>query len=320
MTRTANLDKLTPVNVQSIINTQSAKWSGEGYDIDKEQELSTMLMEKGLNWATQKVPMVYHDTFESVPEHFALRRSDNGGLLDVVGKGYKPIQNIDAFSLFKTFMESGDVNLDTVGSFKGGSYVWGLARLKHEVTVFNKKTGDYDKTVGYMMLSNPHVQGASFIIKLISKRIVCWNTYVSALREDTPTIRMSHRTEFKIENLRNVARLSVQSCNESLSDYGNNAQKLLNFDLSFTEALPLIQSAYGIKEDIKDSMILQRLQWAYENQAGKQGNTAYDIFNGVTYFNTHFQGRSEESRLYNSVLGQQATINTKLFNSLLAVA
>lgn len=311
------------IDIKSLVNT----WDG-GIDvssIDHDANIKDLLVRAGLDWQTLKRPMTIKEDGKEwsgiqVDEHNALVRSDTGMILDVVGNRYEPINNEDAFSLFRDFLQAGDMTLDTAGMFKDGRHVWGLAKLKREINLNN------DKTVGYMMISAPHVQGASLVMKLITKRITCWNSYQAALRSDTPTIRMTHKADFK--GFADYAKKSVQGFNESLLEYGDKASALLNISMNMKDALEIIAPVYEIKDwkddkALEHSRIWKDLNYAYDANPVAEGHTkgtAWDVFNAVTYYNTHMQSRNPENRLFNSTFGMPANNATKVLDGLYRVA
>lgn len=308
------------IDTRALVNT----WDGgiNVSSVDHDGDIKALLVKAGLDWRTLKRPMMiaqdsnpYAGT--TVDEHNALLRSDTGLVLDVVGNRYEPINNEDAFSLFRDFLKAGDMTLDTAGMFKEGRHVWGLAKLKREINLKN------DKTVGYMMISAPHVQGASLVMKLITKRITCWNSYQAALRSDTPTIRMTHKADFK--GFSDYAKKSVQGFNDSLIEYGDKASALLKLEMNMTEALDIIAPIYDIdKSNLEHSRIWKDLNYAYEANPMAEGvekrGTAWDVFNGVTYYNTHMQSRTAENRLFNSTFGVPANNASKVLEGLYSVA
>lgn len=322
-TRTSKLIEYTPINTLEIMNNPLTRWGNEGIDVkDKsENDIQALLVKAGLDWDTLKRPLsIRNDNLDysgiNIPEHYALLRSDTGLCLDVVGNRYEPVNNGNAFSLFKDFLKAGDMTLDTAGLFKEGRYVWGLAKLKQEITLKGS-----DKTVGYMLISCPHVQGASLVMKLITKRITCWNSYQAALRQDTPTINFRH-SKSTVEGLQGIAKKTVESFTDSLIEYGDNALKLLNFDMSFEESLNILEPIYELPKDYieSNSKVYQDLRHAYEQNPkhdpeGK-GNTAYDVLNGVTYYHSHMQGE-DRGRLHSQFLGKGAAQSRKVFDKLI---
>lgn len=325
----ATINQLVPYNTSAALELQSnpvTKWAGEGYDITEqlntEADIQKMLLKNGLDWKTLKRPIaVASDALEyaeqPITDHSALLRSDNGYVLDIVGRKYKPVSNVDAFSLFNVFLKAGDMHLDSAGSFKHGKYVWGLAKLKQEICL-----NGTDKSVGYMLISCPHVQGYSLVMKLITKRITCWNSYQAALGEETPTIKMTHKADFN--QFKTVAQRTVEGFNQSFLEYSGDLQALNSFSMSFKEAEPMLNNIYNASgEGFKERRIYKDLELAYERQPmaeGQKRETAYSVFNAVTYYHTHMQGRTAEGRLYNQFLGKAALQSRQMFNSLLDLA
>lgn len=63
-------------------------------------------------------------------EYKALVRSTDSAILGIVGKGFRPLQNVEAFRFFNPWLESGAAALQSAGALRGGRRVWVLAKVK----------------------------------------------------------------------------------------------------------------------------------------------------------------------------------------------
>ena len=87
---------------------------------------------------------------------FITRDSDNK-ILSHCGDDYVPIQNDQIFDFFKKFTEAGHMKMETAGSLRGGSEIWGLAKIAAD---FELAGGDEVK--GYLLINQPHVAGKGY--------------------------------------------------------------------------------------------------------------------------------------------------------------
>ena len=80
----------------------------------------------GLDWRVEKLPITASRfTADGISEiqcddHRALVRSTDGNVLAVMGEGYEPLQNREAFKFFEPFLHEGDASLEAAGALKGG--------------------------------------------------------------------------------------------------------------------------------------------------------------------------------------------------------
>src|SRR3989442_11166098 len=83
----------------------------------------------GLDWEVELVPLVTGDRHQDAPAR-AVRRAADGRVLGVVGLGYQPLQNRDAFAWFQPFLDAGLASLHTGGAPCGGREGLGAARAR----------------------------------------------------------------------------------------------------------------------------------------------------------------------------------------------
>ena len=59
----------------------------------------------------------------SVKNKQTLVRSSDGEVLDIVGKGWNPVQNAELLNFFEEYVRAGDMQMHTAGSLNGGKMV-----------------------------------------------------------------------------------------------------------------------------------------------------------------------------------------------------
>src|SRR5262245_13674298 len=169
-------------NVETMAYTNEVPWHGLGVSLKNTPTVEGMLKAAKIDWTVSKRKLATtngSDKFtHPVKSHFALTRDSDGHILDVVGAGYVPTQNAQAFKFFKEFVEAGRATMETAGSLQQGRFIWGLANLKSS---FMASAGD--KINGFLLLLSPHKQGKSMLAKVTSVRVVCNNTLDLALHE-----------------------------------------------------------------------------------------------------------------------------------------
>jgi phage/plasmid-like protein (TIGR03299 family) len=135
------------------------------------------IRQAGLDWTVSRIELRTADTLDPVPDFSAIRRSDTGKILGVVGKDYEPYQNQAMFDVFidlaKVSKDDGGLpfTIETAGSFQGGKVVWALAHLPD----LGIRIGD-DESKTYLLVSNGHTGNRTLIIAPTTVRVVCQNT------------------------------------------------------------------------------------------------------------------------------------------------
>jgi len=151
-------------------------WHGLGVKVPADLSPIQMLDKAGLNWSVEKESLITSSGF-AVPDKKALVRSSDNKVLDIVGKDWNPVQNQEAFEFFDDFVSSGDMEMHTAGSLKGGQIVWALAKVKESFKVFGN-----DEVESYLLFSNPHRFGQSVDVRFTPIRVVCNNTLTLSLQ------------------------------------------------------------------------------------------------------------------------------------------
>ena len=181
-------------------------WHRLGTVLDKPATAEEAINAANLDWEVIKKPL-----FAGATEHyrllsnFAIVRGDdweNGKatVLGIVGDGYTPVQNREAFSFFDPIVGEKAAIYHTAGALGSGERVWILAKLPGDIRVI----GD-DITHKYLLLSNSHDGNSAVQIKFTPIRVVCQNTLTMALSQG-PTLRVPHTRDVR-ERLRIAANM-----------------------------------------------------------------------------------------------------------------
>jgi len=299
--------------VETMAYTNEVPWHGLGkYKAGGWKTVDALLKDAKVDWEVERRPMFLDGKIE-IPGFAALTRSSDEKVLDVVGSRYVPVQNEQAFSFFKEFVEAGKATLETAGSLKGGKLVWGLAKLG---TSFELK--GRDKVNGYLLCVCPHEQGKSLLFKTTAIRVVCNNTLTMALADSKNEWRMGHRTAFdgvKVEE----AKTALGIAREQISEFEKNARLLQKLNLSKQDVIDLLAPIYGSEKRGADNARMAQLIDIYENAPGAQPGNGWGAINAVTYYADHVASRTADKRLTNAWLGRTAMQKEVVLNKLLEI-
>lgn len=348
-------------------------WHGLGNPIDHDAEPEEMLVASGLDWTVSKRPLfapggltsigpgTKYPTFKDyladpdgsalcVSEYFALVRDSDSKVLGPAGKEYIPTQNRQAFDFFKKFTTAGHMTMDTAGSLQGGKQVWVLAKLGK---MFTLPGGD--EIHGYLLLSSPHVWGKSLVIKFVTIRVVCMNTFTMAMNEAKygKGFRMPHIRAFDAEVAQEAA-ISLGIANELFEGFEATANKLARTKVDTDVVVRYIadvfqpelvveqfgKSFYKATEAKQAEMLLdptspkvdasQFKRSAYDvltavnRQPGADlestRNTLWGSFNAVTYYCDHLAGRDRDNAIYSSWFGPKAATKSQALKRAIQMA
>ena len=293
--------------VETMAYAGQTPWHGLGVPVNNDLTPDQMMQKAGLDWEVEKV-----DAFVRVGDQEirtgqqALVRSSDNKILTNVGENWNPVQNKDAFDFFTEFVMSGDMDMHTAGSLRGGQMVWALAKTNESFDVFGE-----DKVDSYLLFSNPHQYGKSIDVRFTPIRVVCNNTLTLSLGMDTEkSVRVGHRVEFNADEVKETLGLA----HEKFLEYKEMAQYLgsKKYDMNsliqyYNEVFP--RTSRDKIESVKTAEDLSRAaRQAYdviETQPGAKyaEGSWWQALNSVTYITDHVQGRGGDTRLYSNWFG-----------------
>lgn len=277
-------------------------WHGLGTAVPRDVTPEQMLKVAGLDWEVNKRPMFFTDDNNNpiMTEEFALVRSSDNKHLTTVSSQWNPVQNLEAFEFFNDFVLTGDMEMHTAGSLKGGKMVWAMAQIKDSFELFGG-----DKVEGYLLFSNPHEFGRSIDIRFTPIRVVCNNTLTMALDGAAKySVKINHRQRFDADEVKSV--LGIAS--ERLAKYKEQAEflgkkKFTNESITeyFKRVFPTLS-----KDDDQLSRQAEEAMAVLHTQPGAHfaEGSWWHAFNTITYLTDHKLGRSVDTRLTSAWYGQ----------------
>ena len=108
---------------------------------DQAHDAAAMVAAASLDWTVEQHPLEavvereYQTLRVPVPRHVVNVRSDTRAVLGVVGEGYEPLQNRQAFAFCDAITDSGRAHWIGAGATRGGARVHALMRLDREIRI-----------------------------------------------------------------------------------------------------------------------------------------------------------------------------------------
>ena len=122
--------------VETMAYAGELPWHGLGVKVIDDLTPEQMMKKAGVDWEVEKQDLVT-TAGSKVKSKQALVRKSDGSVLDVVGKGWNPVQNAEAFNFFEEYVKAGDMQMHTAGSLNDGKMVWALAKTNESFELFN---------------------------------------------------------------------------------------------------------------------------------------------------------------------------------------
>jgi len=295
-------------------------WHGLGTKVPADLTPEQFMTTAGLDWEVNKEDMTTASGIV-VPGKQALVRSSDNKVLDVVGKGWNPVQNSEAFNFFDEYVRAGDMEMHTAGSLKGGEIVWALAKTKESFELFNG-----DVTENYFLFTNPHKFGKSIDIRMTPIRVVCNNTLTLSLsKQSEQMVTVNHRTAFDPDAVKEQMGIA----REKMEQYKSMAEFLGNKRYTADNVIQYFNEVFGAPAKEKVDNVIpftsRNAKIAMENIQTQPGanfaeGTWWSAFNAVTYMTDHLQGRENDSRLQSAWYGRNRKVKLNALDKALEYA
>ncbi len=236
-----------------------------------------------------------------------LVRKLDGKILDTVTPDWKPVQNAQAMEFFNEFVAAGDMEMEVVGSLKGGRIVFGLAKVKESFELFKG-----DRVDSYLLFSNFHQYGFSTDVRFTAVRVVCWNTIQAALNaEAQKMVKYSHRREFNPESVKEllgISKVRLDEYKQMATFLGSKKAKDEDIVSYFKRVLPGTEGK--LKEMSKNAEIAYDLLHKQPGHEFAEGSW-WQPYNAVTFLMDHVICRTQDQRLKQSWYGTHKGIKEK---------
>ncbi len=296
--------------VETMAYAGEVPWHGLGLPVSNDLSTDEMMNAAGCNWKVISRPLFFKAINQKsikVPGKSALVRETDLKVMSVISNDWNPVQNDEAFSFFKEFVQAGSMKMHTAGSLKEGQMVWALAKINQSFSLFKGK----DVVESHLLFSNPHEYGKSVDIRFTPIRVVCNNTLSLALGKKADLkVTMNHRAKFDAEKVKEALGIAASH----LDKYKDVAQFLAARKFKkesvleyFTELFPPSKKDLNKDQD-NDNKLSRAATLSYEALDKQPGHelgegTWWSAFNSVTYNIDHVLGHKPESRLNSSWYG-----------------
>lgn len=318
-------------DTDTMISVKKTPWHELGVVLPSAPTTAEAIKLAGLDWDVklEKIKLA-DETLQGHISHKAVVRADTGAILGVVGKDWRPLQNRDAFGFFDSFIQSGQVTIETAGSLRGNKTVWVLAKISG-MTAEAVKNDPIDR---YVLLSHGHDGTMAVRTGFTDIRVVCNNTLSASFNSTaSKMIRIRHNSKIS-QNLE-----TIKSCMDiANSEFVANIEllkKLTKKDINQEDVKKFVKATFfdGKVLEGADSHIrtvnayndmVRNMTRLMETGMGSdiQGvkGTAYGLYNAATEYLTHEAATSVENRLNSLWFGSNARLNEKVLQVSLELA
>ena len=170
-------------------------WHGLGKAVASTVTAKEMCEAAGLDWKVRREPAPgarivnkkqgLHDRYLIMRDRIG--NESQGVALGMVGSGYQPLQNSEAFKFFEPFIEGSYARFHTAGALGNGERIWVLVKLNKQIII-----ADDDIVDRFLLLSSSHDGSGAVSIRFTPIRVVCKNTLNFAMKGGSGAISVRH--------------------------------------------------------------------------------------------------------------------------------
>lgn len=271
-------------------------------------------------WTVERRPLFLADGM-LIESHVATIRTDTGEALGVVGARYEPVQPAALFDAASPLVETGRAHWETGGSLRGGALNWGLLALDP------MEIGQGDAIRPYLRVDNAHDGTRAVSLGFTSVRIVCANTLAMSRGEArSTTFRLRHtaNVQTRLDEAANILAQAERLTHETVKEARAMAKRHVTkseTDAYFAAIFPDAETPRG---QTRVENLRAELRTALRTAPGADLQTARDtawgLYNAVTYFTSHERGDDAAKRLDALWFGSGAELNAQAHDAALALA
>ncbi len=294
-------------------------WHGLGRVIAGITDSDAMRDAAGLTWEPEKHPLFASvpsgddaRSMVEVPGQYAVCRSDNNGVLGVVGENYRVFGNRRMFEFLDALQKDNVMQYESAGALKGGQIIWALAKMPADAEIVPG-----DTVMQYALITSHNNGNGGIHILPTNTRVVCWNTLTAAIDGNRP-IWHTHTMEQKLV----AAHHYLSQFSIAFSDYVESGRALARKAYTQADAIEFFARMFPIEADASKAAqtiretttnkILENLG-SHRNTIGGIDGTFWSLYNATTEYFDHqakYLGKNElaasEQRMVSTLLGPRA--------------
>lgn len=307
-------------------------WHGLGRNVREAVTSAEAMKMAGMDWKVLEAPL-YGMTRPGTPDKVEGMtfisdkklnyREDAEGKaiqLGVVGDGYVPIQNSEAFEFMDGLIGEGAARYETAGAIKQGRRVWMMAQLPGALTVGSAE----DQVRKYLLLCNGHDGGMALRAFFTPIRVVCANTLRAALngKEGGVTLRHTGGIKDKLAEARRVLGLATKH----YEDLGAAFNRFYQEAMSLSAAEDYFKAVVPDNSRAENKARTENIRGFMLNgfKAGRgasiAGRTLWGAYNAVSEYADHtkferqgLKAESADGRFESIMLGSSGDMTARAF-------
>ena len=243
----------------------------------------------------------------TVPGKKAHYRDDTNEVIGVTGTSYEVFQNSSLRAMVEPAIEEGLLEVENIGVIKNGSKVFIQAKLSSNFQVVG------EETKGMISLLNSHDGTSALAAGVTMERIICNNTFASAMTDMDSRLRHGRGIQDKAQDITAI----ISFIDDGMKKYQQAVESLASHRLVGSELDDIIASAY--QKPVESIRAANNIREFARTGIGNEGKTLWDAVNGITQYLTHESQKDSEKRFISTNFGRNSVIARRAMNAALAL-
>ncbi len=290
-----NIAKIDGMDAMFCVGTQDSAWHRLGQRTPNAATWQEAMTLAKLDWPVVLKDLYSRDTQGQVQQvkgyKSVWRGNGSPAVLGIVGDGFTPIQNAQAFDFVDSLLQAQNgAHYESAGALGLGETIWVLARVPGaDIRIQNTD----DLSQSYLLVATGHAGNLSYMAKLTSVRVVCQNTLNMALSHAGSVFKVKHTksAETRLTNAKS-AMAGIIADSKSLGEKLNTlATRRLTKDTMLAVVNRLFPENTATENQGRRNAIVLKVLELFEsndkNAIPAIRGTAYNLLNAVTEYTDH---------------------------------
>jgi len=303
----------------AFLKSDGEPWHGLGQPMEENQSIDDWRVAAGMDWKIQRSKVRYAtdltNDFQVMPEQHVLFRSDTKAALGLVSEKYRVVQPRDVLEFFRDIAKAGGLELSAAGTIYNGKRFWATAKIGEASPASVK-----DKVGGYLLISTSADGSLATEVRRTTIRTVCRNTLAMAFTDAKSSVKVSHRSVWKPEEVKEFMGLNEAAWEA----FRHQVTRLANIEIVDEQADLITADLFGGGDVGRNTSGYRKVIELFSGAAmgadldGVRG-TAWGLLNAVTeYADHHVRSKTDEHRFVSSQWGHGADLKDRALRTLLA--
>jgi len=292
-----NIAKIDGQDAMFCVGDRESAWHHLGQRTPNAATWQEAMELAKLNWPVVLKDLYSRDTNNAVQQikgyKSVWRGNGSPAVLGIVGDGFQPIQNAQAFDFVDSLLQAQDgAHYESAGALGQGETLWVLARVPGADIRIN---GTNDNSQSYLLVATGHAGNMSYLAKLTSVRVVCQNTLNMSLSHSGSVFKVKHTKS--AEARLTSAKSAMAGIITDSRILGDKLNTLATRRMTKDSMLSVINRLFPENKETdnqgrRNSIVLKVLELFESNDKDaipQIRGTAYNMLNAITEYADHFR-------------------------------